>query len=316
MQALVINEHGGVDKFQKTDVPTPKVDNDELLVETHAFSVNPMDIAGRQGILPKEFTSKWKTFPIILGWDVAGKVVKKGANVKNFQVGDAIFAELPTSHSNLNGAYADYAVVKEGQTALKPPSLSFDQAAALPIAGGTAYKAIEKNLKVKASDKLLIQGGAGGVGLFAIQLARNLGAHIATTASPNHKKLLEDLGADQVINYHKTPVSQVLSNYDKVFDTVGDITQGFQALKNGGQLVTIIGQPTDAQLHDPTKGFMFQMGPETAKDISGFFGWQGKNQIQIIISKTYPYTVSGIKAAHRQIETHHTTGKLVVHVKD
>jgi len=244
MQAVLINQYGGPEELQMATIAKPEIAADEVLVAVQATSINPIDWKARQGFLKGMFD--WQ-MPVVLGWDVAGTIVATGAQVTQFKVGDAVFARPDIYQDGRRGTYAQYVAVKEDKLALKPAALSFEQAAALPLAGLTAYQVIYNQLNIKAGEKILIQAGAGGVGLVAIQLAKYLGAEVATTASANHADLLKQLGADHIIDYHTTDIKDVLHDYDAVFDTINAIDDGLAILKPSGRLVTIDGQPTEAQ---------------------------------------------------------------------
>lgn len=310
MQAVVINQYGGPEELQMTTIDQPTIAADEVLVAVKATSINPIDWKARQGLLKGMFD--WQ-MPVVLGWDVAGIIVAAGPAVTKFQLGDAVFARPDIYEDGRRGTYAEYAAVKEDKLALKPTELSFEQAAALPLAGLTAYQVIHNQLKIQAGEKVLIQAGAGGVGLNAIQIAKYLGAEVATTASPNHHDLLKKLGADQVIDYHTTAIQDVLHDYDAVFDTIDAIDDGLAILKPTGRLVTIDGQPTDAQkAQGPTvtSWWLQPNGQELA--ILGELAVQG--QLQIIIDQVFPFSTAGLQAAHRYSENSHSAGKLIINV--
>ena len=310
MQAVVINQYGGPEVLQMTTIAQPTIAADEVLVAVKATSINPIDWKARQGLLKGMFD--WQ-MPVVLGWDVAGIIVATGPAVTKFKLGDAVFARPDIYEDGRRGTYAEYAAVKEDKLALKPTELSFEQAAALPLAGLTAYQVIHNQLKVQAGEKVLIQAGAGGVGLNAIQIAKYLGAEVATTASPNHHDLLKKLGADQVIDYHTTAIQDVLHDYDAVFDTIDAIDDGLAILKPTGRLVTIDGQPTDAQkAQGPTvtSWWLQPNGQELA--ILGELAVQG--QLQIVIDQVFPFSTAGLQAAHRYSENSHSAGKLIINV--
>ncbi|TBX42453.1 NADP-dependent oxidoreductase [Lactiplantibacillus paraplantarum] len=310
MQAVVINQYGGPEELQMTTIDQPTIAADEVLVAVKATSINPIDWKARQGLLKGMFD--WQ-MPVVLGWDVAGIIVAAGPAVTKFKLGDAVFARPDIYEDGRRGTYAEYAAVKEDKLALKPTELSFEQAAALPLAGLTAYQVIHNQLKIQAGEKVLIQAGAGGVGLNAIQIAKYLGAEVATTASPNHHDLLKKLGADQVIDYHTTAIQDVLHDYDAVFDTIDAIDDGLAVLKPTGRLVTIDGQPTDAQkAQGPTvtSWWLQPNGQELA--ILGELAVQG--QLQIVIDQVFPFSTAGLQAAHRYSENSHSAGKLIINV--
>ena len=310
MKAVIINQYGGPEELQMATIERPSIDQDEVLVAVQATNINPSDWKARQGLLKGMFD--WQ-MPVVLGWDVAGTIVEAGAAVTNFKVGDEVFARPDIYADGRRGTYAEYAAVKEDKLALKPASLSFEQAAALPLAGLTAYQVIHDQLKIQAGEKVLIQAGAGGVGLNAIQIAKYLGAEVATTASANHHPLLKQIGADHVIDYHTTAVQDVLTDYDAVFDTIDAIDEGLAILKPTGRLVTIDGQPTAAQKsQSPTVSswWLEPNGRELA--ILGQLAVEG--HLQVIIDQVFPFSTAGLQAAHRYSENSHSAGKLIINV--
>ncbi|MDN2452241.1 NADP-dependent oxidoreductase [Lactobacillus sp. UCMA15818] len=244
MKAVIISAYGKADQLYLADIDVPKVAEDEVLVAVEATSINPIDWKARQGMLQPVYN--W-SFPVVLGWDLAGTIVQVGPAVKKFKVGDDVFARPDNYKDGKKGTYAEYAVVKEDKLALKPANLSFEEAAGIPLAGLTAYQVIKDQLKIRAGEKVLIQGGAGGVGSFAVQLAKYFGAYVATTASPQNEVFLKEIGADEVIDYHTTKITDVLHDYDAVFDTVNEIDAGISILKPNGRLVTIAGNPSEKQ---------------------------------------------------------------------
>ncbi len=212
-RAVVINEYGGKEKLAEAKVSLPELGADQVLVKVAATSINPIDWKLREGYLKQMFP--W-SFPIILGWDVAGEIVEVGQKVKDYHVGDRIFARPETTRF---GTYADYTIVDSNLLAPVPESIAFTEAAAVPLAGLTALQALFDHGSLKAGEKVLIHAGAGGVGTYAIQLAKNAGAYVITTASPRNHELVKKLGADEVIDYHTTDFEEVLTDIDLVFDT-------------------------------------------------------------------------------------------------
>ncbi|MGL0747556.1 NADP-dependent oxidoreductase [Secundilactobacillus paracollinoides] len=216
MKTIAINQFGTADEFHEINLDQPALTADTVAVAIHAFSINPMDIAARAGYLQSPFSDNW-SFPLVLGWDFSGIITEVGQNVTQYHAGDHVFGTLASDHPGNAGSYAEATVVDPAAITKIPAGMSFDQAAALPIAAGTAYQAIVQNLKVQSNDTVLVQGGAGGVGLFAVQIAKALGAKVITTASPAHTELLQKLGIDQIIDYHTTAVADVVSTVDAVF---------------------------------------------------------------------------------------------------
>ena len=239
MQAIVMTGYGGEDVVQVRDMPKPKIRDDEVLVEVYSVGVNPIDIKLRKGEMKPLLTYK---LPIIIGADLAGKVLEVGSKVTRFKKGDEVYTSLSTSKM---GAFAEYVAVKEQDLSLKPENLTFDEAASLPMVALTGYQALHDVAKVKPGQKVFVEAGSGGLGTFAIQLAKALGAEVATTTSAENVEWVRKLGADRVINYQKEKFNEVISNYDVVFHSVDrePTTRGFNILKPGGHLLSVVGPP-------------------------------------------------------------------------
>jgi alcohol dehydrogenase len=240
MKAAFIRKYGNNEVVEVGDLPTPAPGPSDLLVRVHAASVNPVDFKIRDGMLK---TLQPYRFPLVLGNDLAGTVAGVGSAVTRFKKGDEIFARLDKQRI---GSFAEYALVDESNAATKPPNLRFDEASSIPLVGLTSWQALIDLARLSARQKVLIHAGSGGVGTFAIQLAKYLGATVATTVSERNIELVRRLGADIVIDYRKQRFDDVLRDYDVVFDTLGEDTQlrSFTVLKRGGVLVTIAGVPT------------------------------------------------------------------------
>ncbi|RJE65749.1 NADPH:quinone oxidoreductase [Acinetobacter sp. JS678] len=240
MKAAYINRYGKIDDVQINEQPKPSLTENSILVKVHAASINPLDLRVLEGefkaILPV-------SFPFILGNDFAGTVVEVGSKVSQFKVGDEVYAK-----TDLNGAFAEYTVVQEPSLALKAQNISMEQAAALPLVALTSWQALVEIAKVKAGQKVLIHAGSGGVGSIAIQLAKSLGATVATTISGKNSGWVKELGADIIIDYKTTDFEQELKDYDVVLDTQGGKTleKSLNVLKRGGRLISISGPPDHA----------------------------------------------------------------------
>ncbi|MTV81456.1 NADP-dependent oxidoreductase [Secundilactobacillus folii] len=305
MKAIVIDRYGSAQELHEAELPVPQIGADEVLVQTKATSVNPIDWRTRSG----QAGRSWD-FPVVLGWDVAGVITQIGAQVKRFKVGDAVFARPDTSS---RGAYAEYVAVKEDKLAFKPDNISFDEAAAIPLAGTTAYQVIVEQLKVGEGDKVLVQGGAGGVGLFAVQIAKSRGAYVATTASAESRDLLLSLGVDEVIDYHQFKVADVLQNFDAVFDTTGAFEDGLAILKPDGLLVTIVGRPTPAQQSGHPAARHWWLHP-SGEDLAEVGKLVASGAVKVVIDSKFPLTTEGLRAAHERSESRHAHGKIVITV--
>lgn len=311
MKAIVIENYGEPTELVEKDLPVPEPAANEVLVQIKATSVNPIDWKVRRGYMKSR--SSWE-FPVVLGWDLAGIIAKVGDNVHDFQVGDEVFARPDgpdLKGDGTRGTYAEYAVVKENQLVLKPARLSFAEAAAIPLAGLTAWQVLVDRLHVQAGDKVLVQAGAGGVGMFAIQIAKHLGAYVATTASSENTEMLRQLGADEVIDYHQQEITAVLHDYDAVFDTIDQIPAGLAILKPTGRLVTIAGQPTEAQqvAHPSALSWWLQPNGTQLKQLAALVE---SGELRVVIDSSFPLTAAGLQAAHELSENGHTHGKIVV----
>ncbi|OMD90604.1 NADPH:quinone reductase [Paenibacillus odorifer] len=238
MKAMIIKKYGNY-PLQLADIPTPAVGDYDVLAEIHAASINPIDFKVRDG---KVRTLLKYNMPLVLGNDFSGIVIQVGKNVKKFKIGDEIYGR---PRKDRIGTFAEYISVHEEDIALKPHNLSFEEAASIPLVGLTSYQALHDILQLTAGQKVLIQAGAGGVGTFAIQLAKAMGIYVATTTSDAGAELVKSLGADQIINYKTEAFDKILQNYDGVFDTIGGETleKAFKTVKQGGQIVSVSGLP-------------------------------------------------------------------------
>jgi NADPH:quinone reductase-like Zn-dependent oxidoreductase len=242
MKAFVIERYGDADTVRASEVPDPKVGAHDVLVRIHAASINPLDLKIRDGdlkaILP------YKT-PFILGNDLAGTVVAIGAGVTRFAVGDEVYAR---PDQNRIGTFAELIAMHQDDAAAKPATLTMAEAASIPLVGLTAWQALVERADLRPGQKVLIHAGAGGVGTFAIQLAKHLGASVATTASASKTDVVKSLGADVVIDYQRQAFETILHDYNVVLDTVGGETldKSLQVLKPGGTVISVAGPPDPA----------------------------------------------------------------------
>ncbi|WP_445430361.1 NADP-dependent oxidoreductase [Chryseobacterium indoltheticum] len=240
MKAFSISRYKKESPLELVDLPEPIVKDHEVLVEIHAASVNLLDSKIKSGefklILPYKM-------PLVLGHDVAGIIVKTGAKVKNFKVGDEIYSRPSDFHI---GTFAEFISINEKDVALKPTNISMEEAASIPLVGLTAWQALIEQSNVQKGQKVFIQAGSGGVGTFAIQLAKYLGATVATTASEKSFEVLKNLGADVLIDYKTQDFEDALIDYDVVLNSQDNKTleKSFEVIKPGGKIVSISGPPT------------------------------------------------------------------------
>ncbi|WMT43183.1 NADP-dependent oxidoreductase [Paenibacillus sp. D2_2] len=252
MKAMIIEKYGKVTPLIMTEQPMPDMGEHDVLVEIHAASLNPIDYKIKEGKVKFLLTYK---FPLILGNDFSGVVVKVGDRVTAFKPGDEVYGRPRKSRI---GTLAEYIAVHEEDISLKPHNLSFVEAASIPLVGLTTYQAFTDIMNLQKGQKILIHAGAGGVGTFAIQLAKLMGLYVATTASDKGYELVKSLGADLIINYRKENFEELLTGYDAVFDTLGGeaLEKSFQILKPGGQIVSISGMPNARFGKDQQLGWM------------------------------------------------------------
>ena len=241
MKALTFKRYGKSPDIAFADVPRPTLKADEMLVQVHAAGVNPIDNMIPTGLFKAVVRFR---LPATLGSDLAGVVIEVGSHVTRFKPGDAIFANI---FDQGNGSIAEFAVVPERTAALKPANLNFVQAASIPMVGLTSWQALRERAHLQADQKVFIPAGSGGVGTFAIQLAKHLGAKVGTTTSTGNVELVRSLGADEVVDYKKQAFEKVLRDYDAVLGTVtGDrLERSIDILKPRGTMVSLVG-PLDA----------------------------------------------------------------------
>jgi len=240
MKAFVINKYSKKGELKLTEVAVPEVKDNDVLVEVHASGLNLLDSKIKTGefklLLPYKF-------PLILGHDVAGVITKVGKNVKNFKVGDAVYSRVADHRI---GTLAEFIAVDEKDVALKPKNISMEEAASIPLVALTAWQALIENAKLQKGQKVFIQAGSGGVGTIAIQLAKHLGAIVATTASEKSFAMLKKLGADVLIDYKKDDFEKILKEYDLVLNSQDNNTleKSLRIVKPDGKVISISGPPT------------------------------------------------------------------------
>jgi NADPH:quinone reductase-like Zn-dependent oxidoreductase len=331
MRALVLSRYGGPEHTALTDVPQPSPRTGELLVRVHAAGLNPVDFKTRAGAL--KIIHNYP-LPIVMGNELSGVVEAVGPGVMRFAKGDRVFARV---NKDIMGAFAEYAVVHEDHAARMPTSLDFPSAAAVPLAALTALQALRDELRLSADERIFIPGATGGVGTFAIQIAKLLGAHVATTASPRSKALVKRLGADVVIDYSRERFEYKLSGYDCAFDLLGGdtLTRLWSVLKPGGRVVSIAGMPEPvtarkdlgrgsglaalfwvaslptrlrAARHGLSYRYLF-MHPSGA-DLAYLASLIDAKKLEVVIDRVFSF--SEAKEAMAYLETGHAKGKVVL----
>ncbi|WP_030078334.1 MULTISPECIES: NADP-dependent oxidoreductase [Streptomyces griseus group] len=242
MKAFLIERYGDKAGVRAGEVPDPEVGADDVLVKIHAASVNPLDLKLRDGAFKAFLPYR---LPLVLGNDLAGTVVRVGPAVTRFAVGDEIYARPDKDRI---GTFAELIAVHQDDVAIKPATLTMEEAASLPLVALTAWQALVERAQVQPGQKVLIHAGAGGLGTIAVQLARALGAHVAATASTAKADLVKELGADVVVDYRKQDFETVLDGYDVVLDSLGgeNLAKSLRVLKPGGKAIGVAGPPDAA----------------------------------------------------------------------
>jgi len=306
MKAAYIEKFGGPENLKYGDLPDPTPGPGQVVVDTHAASVNGADWKVCAG----EYANP--TFPVILGRDLSGVVSAIGSGVTDLRVGDEVFGVLEAGR---DGTYCEKVAIGAAVVAKKPSGLSHVDATALALTGLTALRSIEGSLKLKAGETILIQGGAGGVASFAIQLAKHLGARVITTASAGNLAFVRELGADQVIDYNTTDFRQVVSICNAVFDTVGgDVAmQSFAVLKPGGRAAFIA---SGAQAPKPDRSDVTALRPAVARDRPAMERVAELHRAGAVRPpEVKTYKLSDAVAAHQVSQSRHFRGKLVFVVR-
>ena len=308
MKAIVIHQYGGPEALKYEDAPRPEPKDNQVLVKVIAAAVNPVDAMIRSGKYEKAFGT---TLPLIPGYDIAGIVEKSGAKVTRFKPGDAIYA-----YPMWGGGYAEYDVVDETETALKPKSINFVEAAAVPLAALTAWQALIDATKLSPGQTVLIHGGSGGVGSFAIQIAKTRGAKVIATASTLNQEFLKQLGADVAVDYTKQKFEDVARDVDVVLDSVGKDTlaRSYGVVKKGGFIATLVARLDQAELDKHgIRGASISVKPNGAQ-LAEIGKLIDEKKIKPIVSEVLPLT-DAVKA-QEQAATHHTRGKIVLKVAE
>ena len=309
MKAVRVHNYGGPEVLQYEDAPRPRVSAaGEVLIRVYAAGVNPVDCAIRAGRVQEIFPV---SFPWIPGWDLSGVVEELGADVTKFNKGDEVFAIPDTTR---NGTYAEYIVARESDLALKPKSLHHIRAAAIPVAAITAWNALFDTAQLQPGQRVLIHGGAGGVGHFAVQLAKRKGAHVIATASAKNHHLVYELGADEMIDYHAQKFEDVARNIDIVLDTIGSDTQerSWKVLKKGGILVSIVQPPSEEMAKAVSaRGAMVQSRPDGVK-LAEIAKIIDSGNFAPVIDRILP--LSEARRAQELSQSGHTRGKIVLRV--
>jgi alcohol dehydrogenase len=318
MKSAQINRYGSSDVIeinQNTSAASLPTSSGKILVDVKASGVNPVDWKIREGYMQQMMPLQ---FPATLGMDFSG-IIKdvgsgQGISTADLKQGDEVYGQASVTKGG-SGAFAEVAVTNADNIALKPKNLSFEEAAALPLVGVSAWQALVENMNLSQGQKILIHGGAGGIGSVAIQFAKNLGAFVATTVNSDDADYVQRLGADETIDYKKQDFEKMVNDYDAVYDTVGGqtYTKSFNVLKKGGIIVSMLEQPnTDLMQHFSVKS-IFLLTQVNKERLTQLANWVDQNNIKINIDKTF--SLDETAEALDYVKDVHPRGKVVLEIK-
>lgn len=315
MKAATINQFGKPDVLEITEVPKPVPNDDGVLIKIMFTGVNPVDTKVRAGT---SGVSKKIKLPAILGWDVSGTVETTGKNVKDFKAGDEVFGCI--GFPGLGKTYAEYTVADPLLLTKKPSNISFEEAAAIPLAGLTAYQAINEHLQIKKDQKILIQAASGGVGHLAVQFAKLNGAFVYGTASEKNEKFLKSLGVDRVINYKKEKFEEVVDSPDAVLDAMGGdiLYRSLHCVKPGGTVVCLPSSTKDDPeairiAKEKNVKLIWPMMHPDGEEMKVIARLLEEKRLKVKIDKIF--SLDQVQWAHEAIETHATDGKIILKIE-
>ncbi len=308
MKAAVIHSFGPPDVIRTEEIATPVPQPDEVLVKVHAASVNPVDYKMRSGQYPPVQQDR---LPLTLGRDVAGTVHQCGIAARSFKPGDSVYAMLDRDH----GGYAEYVIVKERDLAAKPRHLDYTEAAAVPLAAITAWQGLFDHGDLRSGQRVLIHGGAGGVGHFAIQFAKARGAVVATTVSHDDLEFVRELGADRPIDYRSERFEDAVRDVDLVFDLVDGETQdrSWAVLKRGGAMVSTLSKPSEIKARDRGARAEHYMAQPNAEELQQITALIDAGKVIPRVQAIFPF--SDVQQAQQQLEHGHVQGKIVLELE-
>lgn len=311
MKAVQFKNYGHADVLEVVEISTPTIAADQVLVEVHSASLNPFDTVVREGFMQEMIPLQ---LPVTIGGDIAGIVTEIGENVTTVAVGDSVYGQANVVAGN-SGAFAEFAATSANQVSIVPSSLNFNQAASLPLVGTSALQALTEHLALASEQKIFIHGGAGGIGSIAIQIAKHLGAYVATTATDSDIESVKTLGADEVIDYKSQKFFDVLKDYDAVFDTVGgdDFNASLAILKNDGKAVSMIAQADETKASELGVTAFTQATKVTTKALNELTKLVEEGVVTPNVGGVFPLTE--VQAAFIARETASVKGKIVLKIK-
>lgn len=315
MKAIILNEPGAPDQLKMVEVPLPAIQPDEVLVKVKAISINPVDVKSRNG---KGVYGRLKELnPLILGWDISGEVVQTGAAVSHLHTGDEVFGMV--NFPGHGQAYAEYVAAPAAHLAMKPAQISHAEAAAATLAALTAYQAFTYKCPVMSGERVLIHAAAGGVGHFAVQIAKYRGAHVIGTSSAANRDFVLGIGADEHLDYLSVRFEEALADIDFVLDTIGgeNIDRSLDVIRKGGTIISIpSGLNTEVTQKAQERGIhgFFFLVQSSGEDMAIIAEWLAEGILKAHVSKTFAF--EEMARAHEAVESGRTVGKVVVLVNE
>lgn len=310
MKSIQISKYGGSDVVDiNNDVSIPRVSAGKVLVEVKASGVNPVDWKIREGYFQQMVPLH---FPATLGTDFSGVIKELEQNVStNFNIGDEVYGQASLL-SGGSGSFAELALTNINSIAVKPKTLNHIDASSLPLVGASTWQGLVDNIGLSKNQKILIHGGAGGIGTIAIQLAKHLGAYVGTTVKSEDKEFVQQLGADEIVDYKTQNFDDILHDYDAALDTVGGETykKSFKVLKNNGTIVSMLEQPDSNLMNQYGVKAIFQFTETTSERLTKLAQWIDQNNVKVNVEKTFPLSETA-KALDYQ-KDNHPRGKVVV----
>lgn len=312
MKAMILKQFGGTENFTIEDTPQPEIGEEEVLVEVKAIGIDQIDVKTRQGKGMTEIMEK--EHPMILGWDISGVVVQAGKRVKDFKAGDAVFGTI--NFPGPGSSYAEFAAAPADQLALKPENISHEEAAAATQSPLTAWQALIDTGHIREGQRVLIHGGAGGVGNYAVQIAKHTGCYVITTVSGADREFAKGLGADEIIDYQTQQFEEEVSDVDFILDTVGgeNFVRSLKVLKPEGMIVLLpSNKKTEADKaaeEQQVKNYKHVLMHSSGKDMQAIARMLQEGTMKVHVDKTYPF--EQIPQAHEQMEQGKIKGKIVI----
>lgn len=312
MKAAQFSQYGEPEVIEINEVSKPVPTENQVLIEVHVATINPFDYKLRRGYMKDMMPL---TFPFTIGGDLSGVVVEIAKGVSNFNVGDEVFGQAYNLGGS-TGSMAEFAAANVESVALKPKTINYVEAGSLPLVGCSAIQSLEQHINLQNGQKILIHGGAGGIGSVAIQLAKHLGAYVATTVSTDDIDFAKTLGADEVIDYKSQDFSELLKDFDAVYDTVGGDTtdRSFKILTRGGILVSMLGAPKEELATEYGVTVIGQNTQTNSQNLSRLAELVDQGVIKPEVDKVFP--LAQVREAFEYAENGHPRGKVVIAVKE